>query len=48
MRLTYVCEKIVYICNKNGHFKGMTDIHEYIQNAMATYCIIQFFMAYIS
>ena len=26
----------------------MTDIHEYIQNAMSTYYIIQFFMAYIS
>ena len=32
----------------NGHFKGMTVIHEYIQNAMPTYYINQFFMAYVS
>ena len=32
----------------NGHFLGMTDIHEYTQNAMPTYYINQFFMAYIS
>ena len=45
LTIAIVFELIYYT---NGHFQGMTDIHDYIQNAMPTYCINQFFMAYIS
>ena len=45
LTIAIVFELIYYT---NGHFQGMTDIHEYIQNAMSTYYINQFFMAYIS
>ena len=45
LTIAIVFELIYYT---NGHFQGMTDIHEYIQNAMPTYYINQFFMSYIS
>ena len=45
LTIAIVFELIYYT---NGHSWGMTDIYEYIQNAMSTYYINQFFMAYIS
>ena len=40
LTIAIVFELIIYT---NGHFLGMTDIHEYIQNALPTYYINQFF-----
>ena len=45
LTIAIVFELIYYT---NGHFQRMTNIHEYIQNAMPTYHINQLFIAYIS
>ena len=44
LTIAIIYELIYYT---NGHFLGMTDFHVYIKNAMPTYYINKFFMAFI-